>query len=100
MAVISKSRIVLDPPPGAVMGRGRPPMKFRKGGDRSKMRADGGFGTIFMPSEDCFSASLVRILYISSSWPLGKTFGGQLRAYHIAKALQTMGDVSVQVVSG
>lgn len=41
-----------------------------------------------------------KILFISSSWPRGKAFGGQLRALHIARALQSVGKVSLLVVSG
>lgn len=40
----------------------------------------------------------MRILYISSAWPADGGFGGQLRALHIARALQRMGRVSVVVV--
>lgn len=40
-----------------------------------------------------------RILYICSSWPHGQTFGGQLRALHVGRALQTIGRVTVLVVS-
>jgi glycosyltransferase involved in cell wall biosynthesis len=40
-----------------------------------------------------------RILYLCSSWPLGRAFGGQLRALQVARALQQMGEVTVAVVS-
>lgn len=40
-----------------------------------------------------------RILYLASSWPLGPVFGGQLRALHVGRALQAVGDVSLVVVS-
>src|SRR4051812_39021674 len=40
-----------------------------------------------------------RILFLSSSWPHGKTFGGQLRALHVGRALMRIGDVTVAVVS-
>ena len=40
-----------------------------------------------------------RILYIASSWPHGESFGGQLRALHIGRALQSMGTVTLVVVS-
>ena len=40
-----------------------------------------------------------RILYLCSSWPLGRTFGGQLRALQIGRALKQVGDVTVAVVS-
>lgn len=39
-----------------------------------------------------------RILYICSSWPLGRSFGGQIRALHIGRALQQVGDVDVLMV--
>ncbi len=39
------------------------------------------------------------ILYLCSSWPLGKAFGGQLRALHVGRALQQIGEVTVVVVS-
>jgi polysaccharide biosynthesis protein PslH len=38
------------------------------------------------------------ILFLSPTWPHGRTFGGQLRALHIARALQVLGDVTVMVV--
>lgn len=41
-----------------------------------------------------------RILYLSSSWPAGRTFGGQLRALHIGRALRQYGSVTLQVVNG
>lgn len=44
------------------------------------------------------SADRAKILFISSSWPLGRTFGGQLRALHTARSLQQVGDVTVLVV--
>jgi glycosyltransferase involved in cell wall biosynthesis len=40
-----------------------------------------------------------RILYLTSSWPHGQAFGGQLRALHIGRALQQIGDVTLSVVS-
>lgn len=40
-----------------------------------------------------------RILYLSSSWPRGPMFGGQLRALHIGRALRLMGDVTLAVVN-
>jgi glycosyltransferase involved in cell wall biosynthesis len=40
-----------------------------------------------------------KILYICSSWPCDKAFGGQLRALQIGRALQKIGDVTVSVVS-
>jgi glycosyltransferase involved in cell wall biosynthesis len=43
--------------------------------------------------------SSLRILYLTSSWPDDKGFGGQLRAWHIGRALQTLGQVTVVVVS-
>ncbi|MFL6462874.1 MAG: hypothetical protein ACJ73N_00500, partial [Bryobacteraceae bacterium] len=42
---------------------------------------------------------MLRILYITSSWPNDNSFGGQLRALHIGRALQTIGKVTVAVVS-
>jgi polysaccharide biosynthesis protein PslH len=38
------------------------------------------------------------ILYLCSSWPCGRAFGGQLRALHIGRALKQIGSVTVQVV--
>jgi glycosyltransferase involved in cell wall biosynthesis len=43
--------------------------------------------------------AVLRILYITSSWPHDKSFGGQLRALHIGRALQKIGKVTVAVVS-
>ena len=40
-----------------------------------------------------------RILYLTSSWPHGQAFGGQLRALHIGRALRQIGDVTLSVVS-
>ena len=39
-----------------------------------------------------------RILLLSSSWPHGQTFGGQLRALNIGRALKQMGNVTLLVV--
>jgi polysaccharide biosynthesis protein PslH len=39
-----------------------------------------------------------RILFVSPCWPLGRTYGGQLRALHTARALKEVGDVTVLVV--
>ena len=41
----------------------------------------------------------MRILYISSSWPHEKSFGGQLRSLQIGRALQKVGQVTLAVVS-
>lgn len=41
----------------------------------------------------------MRILYVSSSWPHEKSFGGQLRALQIGRALQKVGKVTLAVVS-
>lgn len=41
---------------------------------------------------------MTRILYICSSWPLGRSFGGQLRALHLGRALQQIGRVTVLTV--
>jgi glycosyltransferase involved in cell wall biosynthesis len=41
----------------------------------------------------------LRILYISSSWPHEKSFGGQLRALQIGRALKKVGKVTLAVVS-
>lgn len=41
----------------------------------------------------------MRILYLTSSWPHGKAFGGQIRALHIGRALKQIGDVTLTVVS-
>src|SRR4051794_20873922 len=40
-----------------------------------------------------------NILFISPNWPLGKAFGGQLRASHIERALKQIGNVTLTVVS-
>ncbi|MBL9188083.1 MAG: glycosyltransferase [Opitutaceae bacterium] len=42
---------------------------------------------------------MTRILYLCSSWPLGRSFGGQLRALHIGRALKQVGKVTVLAVS-
>lgn len=42
---------------------------------------------------------MTKILYIVSSWPGSKAFGGQLRALHVGRALRQVGDVSIAVVS-
>jgi hypothetical protein len=44
------------------------------------------------------NSSRPKILFISPCWPLGRTFGGQLRALHTARALKEIGDVTVLVV--
>lgn len=41
---------------------------------------------------------MTRILYVCSSWPLGRSFGGQLRALHLGRALQQIGRVTVLTV--
>ena len=41
----------------------------------------------------------MRILYITPCWPHGRTFGGQLRALHIGRALRKIGKVTIAVVS-
>lgn len=40
-----------------------------------------------------------RILYITPCWPHEDSFGGQLRALHIGRALQRIGKVTLAVVS-
>src|SRR5262245_51559039 len=40
-----------------------------------------------------------RILFIAGSAPHGKTFGGQLRSLHTARALKGLGEVTFAVVS-
>lgn len=45
------------------------------------------------------SKSWPRILYLTSCWPHEETFGGQLRALQIGRALQKVGQVTVAVVS-
>jgi glycosyltransferase involved in cell wall biosynthesis len=40
-----------------------------------------------------------RILYVSSCWPHGRAYGGQLRALHVGRALRQFGDVTLAVVS-
>lgn len=42
---------------------------------------------------------MLRILYITPFWPHDRSFGGQLRTLHIGRALQTIGKVTVAVVS-
>lgn len=42
---------------------------------------------------------MLRILYITPSWPHDNSFGGQLRALHIGRALQNIGKVTLAVVS-
>jgi glycosyltransferase involved in cell wall biosynthesis len=39
-----------------------------------------------------------RILYVSSCWPHGRTYGSQLRALHIGRALQHFGRPTLAVV--
>lgn len=39
-----------------------------------------------------------KVLFVTPNWPLGATFGGQLRALHTARALRAIGDVTVVVV--
>ena len=39
-----------------------------------------------------------QILYLTSSWPHDKSFGGQLRALQIGRALQSVGQVTVTVI--
>jgi glycosyltransferase involved in cell wall biosynthesis len=39
-----------------------------------------------------------RILYLSSHWPLGKASGSQMRTLHVARALQTVGEVQLAMV--
>ena len=41
---------------------------------------------------------MTRILLITSAWPLGRSFGGQIRAFNTAEALAALGSVSIQVV--
>ena len=40
-----------------------------------------------------------KILFLADCWPLGRSFGGQLRALHTARALQEIGSVALAVVS-
>jgi polysaccharide biosynthesis protein PslH len=40
----------------------------------------------------------LKILYLSSHWPLGKASGSQLRALHVARALQKIGEVHLATV--
>jgi glycosyltransferase involved in cell wall biosynthesis len=40
-----------------------------------------------------------RILVLSSSWPRGGAFGGQLRALHLGRALKAIGDVTFAVAT-
>lgn len=39
-----------------------------------------------------------RILFVTPAWPLDRAFGGQLRALHLSRALQQVGDVSLLMV--
>ncbi len=39
-----------------------------------------------------------RILFVTPSWPLGDSFGGQMRALNVARALKKVGGVSLLVV--
>jgi len=39
-----------------------------------------------------------RILFVGSSWPHGGSFGGQIRSLNLARALGTLGPVTVSVV--
>ena len=39
------------------------------------------------------------ILYVTSSWPHGQTYGGQLRALHVGRAMHKVGEVTLVVVS-
>lgn len=41
----------------------------------------------------------MKILYIVSSWPGGRAFGGQLRSLYIGRALKQMGPVDLAIVS-
>jgi glycosyltransferase involved in cell wall biosynthesis len=43
--------------------------------------------------------SSLEILYVTSCWPHDRAFGGQLRTLHIGRALQTLGKVTIAVVS-
>jgi polysaccharide biosynthesis protein PslH len=40
-----------------------------------------------------------KILFVTSSWPEEQTFGGQLRALHLRRALEHVGKVTLTVVS-
>src|SRR5689334_22839488 len=40
----------------------------------------------------------MRILFVTSAWPLGRSYGGQMRALNTANALSRLGTVSIQVV--
>lgn len=44
-------------------------------------------------------ASRPRILYVCPAWPHDKAYGGQLRALHIGRALQQVGDVQLLVIN-
>lgn len=39
-----------------------------------------------------------KILFLTPAWPLGRSYGGQLRALHTARALKQIGDVTLMVV--
>ncbi len=42
---------------------------------------------------------VAKILYLASSWPRGGTFGGQLRALHVGRALKQVGKVTLVVIN-
>src|SRR5690349_261953 len=42
--------------------------------------------------------SKLRILYVSPCWPHGESFGSQLRALQVCRALKQIGDLSLVVV--
>ena len=44
-------------------------------------------------------ARKLRILFLSSSWPRGGAFGGQLRALHLGRALKAIGEVTFVVAT-
>ncbi len=41
-----------------------------------------------------------RILYVCPAWPHDQAHGGQLRALHLGRALQSIGDVQLAVIDG
>src|SRR5262245_4126971 len=46
------------------------------------------------------SVSRPRILYVTPHWPYRTTSGSELRSFHVAHALQQVGDVELIVIDG
>jgi glycosyltransferase involved in cell wall biosynthesis len=47
---------------------------------------------------NCKQVKAPRILYVTSCWPNGNGYGGQLRAFHIGRALQQLGRPTLVVI--